>query len=757
MTSPPPRLLHRLIDLLIRQRALVMLAALAATAAAIFPASRLQFDQSIESLFSQKNPRLADHVESRRLFGGDEFVIVAYTDPKLLSLADHNLTPAAQKQIEEFAARLAKVPGVTSMQDLASSLSITSYPFLARRRDKLLELFRGILVGDDNQTTAVVLRIGSGRDVEFDAGEKVSRAKTIASIRKIAEEHNPPAWVVGEPVQVHDMFRYVEQDGRVLGLASSGLLTLVILVLFRSLRWMLLPLLVVHVTLLWTKAILVVSQLQLSMVSSMLDSLVTIIGVATVIHVTVHFRDLRARLDRVAALRETLILLAPAIFWTCATTAGGFAAQISSHIHPVQSFGIMMALGSMLVLVAAAVVLPGGALLGNAGVDPHASPAADHLGRALGRITDWVERHPFKLGIACLVVLLITLGGFFRLRVETDFSKNFRESSPIVQSLEFVETHLGGAGTWEVNFPAPHELTPEFLAQVRRLATSLRALKSGESASSAGHDSLTKVVAITDGIDLIPRIPLFTPNLALAGQLRVLNGFQPEFVPSLYNPEGGRMRIVLRARERQESEDKLRLIAAVESTTREVFPDAKATGLFVLLTFLIESLMGDQWVSFVLAGTGIAGMMTVAYRSLRIGLISLVPNVFPIIVVIGTMGWVGLPINIATAMIASVSMGLTVDSSIHYLSGYDRARRRGLDFYAALRETHQGVGSALVYANLALITGFLVLTLSHFIPLIYFGILVSVAMLGGLAGNLVLLPLLMRIARVGGPQERRRP
>ena len=96
-------------------------------------------------------------------------------------------------------------------------------------------------------------------------------------------------------------------------------------------------------------------------------------------------------------------------------------------------------------------------------------------------------------------------------------------------------------------------------------------------------------------------------------------------------------------------------------------------------------------------------------------------------------------------MIASVSMGLTVDSSIHYLAGYRDARQRGLTFSAALKETHQGVGLALVFANVALVAGFSVLTLSHFIPLVYFGVLVSVAMLGGLLGNLILLPLLLRI------------
>src|SRR5262249_35931469 len=100
--------------------------------------------------------------------------------------------------------------------------------------------------------------------------------------------------------------------------------------------------------------------------------------------------------------------------------------------------------------------------------------------------------------------------------------------------------------------------------------------------------------------------------------------------------------------------------------------------------------------------------------------------------------------NIGTAMISSVSMGLTVDASIFYISSFRRMQRAGMSFAEALRATQHEIGRALIYSNAALILGFLVLTLSHFIPVVYFGFLVSVAIMGGLAGNLVLLPLLMR-------------
>ncbi len=724
-----PRL-ARLIDALIKYHVWLFFLALAAVAVSIRPAFQLSFDQSIESLYSEDNVHLQEYLESKALFGGDEFVMVAYTDPQLLS--DEGLD-----RLDRFAQRFGGITDVVSVQNLAHYTRASQSKLLASflNEETIRELFRGLLIGDDDETTAVVLRIQSEQNATR------PRAETIAEIRAEAAKYDFPTYIVGEPVQVHDMFRYVEEDGETLGLWSSVLLIGVILLFFRSLRWVALPILVVHAALIWTKAILVLSGMQLSMVSSMLTSLVTIIGVATTIHVTVHFRRWRETHDRTAALRETFRELGPAIFWTCATTATGFAALLSSHINPVQSFGIMMATGSMLVLVASATLLPGGILIGTFSPDPHRAPAEARLTAGLGRVTDAIERRPLAFSFAALLFTLFALAGFWQLRVETDFSKNFRENSEVVRSLSFVENHLGGSGTWEVNFPAPgtdQPLDEEFLDRVREVADGLNELESD------GRPSLTKVLSLPDGFDMLPDSLLFVP-VDLDKKRWAFNALEEEFEPSLFNPGQQRMRIMLRAKERQQSEDKLRAIDEVHETAAAEFGEARVTGLFVLLTYLIESLLSDQITSFVLAAVGITAMMSIAFRSFKIGLICLVPNVFPIVIVIGLMGWTGVPINIATAMIASVSMGLTVDSSIHYISGYRRARQRGLDFHAALRETHQGVGKALVFANIALILGFTVLTLSHFIPLVYFGVLVSVAMLGGLIGNLVLLPLLLRL------------
>lgn len=720
--------LDRCTAFLIRRRWPLFAATIALTVIAWPISTRLTFDQSIESLYSPDNLFLQAFVRSKETFGGDEFVILAYRETEVFA-DDGTLLDAAQERLERLGERIGGLPGVNpeSIQSLATALRS---PY---GRNRIRQFVEGVLVGADGRTVAVVARLSPLDE------SKAPRAETFRQIREIAATHIPPAAVVGEPIQVHDMFRYVEEDGFTLGVWSAVLLMAMIFFLFRSVRWMVLPLVVVQVTLIWTKALLVVSDMQLSMVSSMLDSLVTIIVIATVTHLTVRFRDQRQHHDRERALFLSMRELIVPIFWVTITTTAGFAALLTCSITPVASFGIMMSLATLLLLVAALGIMPGGVLLGRDTPAPATSALEAPMTATLERITDWVERRPWTVWLAMATLTLACTPGLFHLRIETDFSKNFRATSDIVKALEFFETHLGGAGTWEVNFAAPDELSEEYLEDVESLAAELNVI-----AQRTTPDHLTKVVAVTDGLSLIPK-DVFFARLTLPTRLNLLERIQPDFLPSLYNADAGRMRIVLRAMERQPSEIKLKLIDDVERAARKRFPDAEATGLYVMLAHLVESLMDDQLVSSLLATAAMLVLVAIAFRNISLSVIMLAPNILPLIVVIGTMGLVGMKINVGSAMIAAVSMGLTIDSGILYLAEYRAARDRGLNFADSLKETHQGVGLAVVLSNIALIVGFMVLTQSHFVPLIYFGVLVNVAMIGGLIGNLVLLPLLLRV------------
>ncbi|MEX0937073.1 MAG: MMPL family transporter [Pirellulales bacterium] len=722
----------KLVDRWIRGRWWLLAIGVVVAALSLLPAQHLAFDRSIENMFAPSDPLLVSYRRLQRTFGGNELVLAAYEDPRLL-------TPQGIERLAKLEARLLRVPGVKAVLSLRSPLGdeILEDRALARR---YRELFTGYTHSDDYQTAAAVVMLVPERETD------VPRAETVEQLRAAVAPLDSGT-VAGEPVMIVDGFRFIEEDGQRLGTSSTVLLMLTIAACFRSLRWMLVPLAVVQWTLLVTRAVLVWGGVRLSMVSSMLTAIVTVVGVATVVHIIVRFREGRDRgLSPSEALRFAGLLLAGPIVWACLTDAVGFGSLLTGNVGPVRDFGLMMALGATLVIAAVALLVPGLALAGRIDVDPQRVWGEVWLGRGLGQALRTVRWRPKSIALGVLLVTAAMTAGSARLEVESDFTRNFRRGSRIVQSYQFIEQRLGGAGVWDIILPAPERLNWQYLSRVLALEERLR----------REVPQLTKVLSLADAVEAgapvdLKRVPLAAVrNTMVRTSLTVMRGRMPEFYSALYgedpqHPGEHFLRIMLRAREQQPSDQKQAMIEQVRRISREEFPEAEVTGYFVLLTRLIESIVRDQWVAFGVAATGIWLMMLIAFRSPLLALIALVPNVLPVLLVMGLMGWLGLKINMGAAMIAAVSIGLSVDSSIHYLTAFRRRRDEGASLNEALDSVQQSVGRAVSFATLALVVGFSTLCLSQFVPTIYFGVLVSLTMLGGLAGNLIVLPLLLHL------------
>ena len=417
----------------------------------------------------------------------------------------------------------------------------------------------------------------------------------------------PPGIITGEPVMLHDAFNFLEDDGRRLMITTTLLLGAVILCCFRSLWWVAIPLLVVQLALIMTRAFLYVSQVQLTMVSSMLTAVVTVVGVATVVHVIVCYREgLTQGMAPRRALTQTLERLAAPVSWACITDAAGFGALLAASVAPVRAFGLMMAVGSLAVLVSCALLVPALALMG-----PAAWIAKDHSGdrflnrRLLGMFS-LVNRFPVPVALITVTGSLLACLGIARLTTETDFTRNFRSSTEIVKSYEVVESKLGGAGVFDIFVPAPAELTWPYLVKLLRMEQQLRKEVQVQDASGKPQPGLTKVLSLADAIyrgaatDLQRvRRERLRQRMINAG-LKSMRDAIPEFFDALYTtdpqqPDEHYFRILLRATERQPSEQKQQIIAQVREKTRESFPDGQVTGYFVLLTNLIDSILRDQW------------------------------------------------------------------------------------------------------------------------------------------------------------------
>jgi predicted RND superfamily exporter protein len=499
------------------------------------------------------------------------------------------------------------------------------------------------------------------------------------------------------------------------------------------------------------------------MVSSMLTAIVTVIGVATTMHLLLRYQDTRRRgAARRDALRESLAALMVPIGLACVTDAVGFISLMAANVGPVRDFGLMMAIGSLVVLLSILLLVPGLALIGKWDSDPHVPKSDLAVRMALRKLLDLVLANR-RLGIMGLVLIaIVSLVGGFRMLVETDFTKNFYSSNPLVQGYQVVESELGGAGVWDVMLPAPKAISQEYLNQIMQLETQLRALSATD--DGGNKFSLTKVLSMADA-DLAARVEPRIGALPVTARLEGMRWAMPEFSQALltYNVDTSGLRwlrIMLRSREQTTASVKSQLIQQVTTTVaefteqlqwRELFDDkmqfeslsGEVTGYHVMLSRLVSSVLEDQWKCFAFATLGIFGIMLIATRSLVFSLAALVPNALPIIVVLGAMGWLGIRVNMGAAMIAAVSMGLSIDSSIHYLLHYQRRLRAGDRPLKALRSAQENVGFAVVLATVALIAGFLALAVSEFVPTVVFGTLTSLTMLGGLIGNLIALPLLV--------------
>lgn len=718
--------------------------------AAIYPAKQVTFDRSIENMFAKDDPLLTPFRQLKRIFGGSEIAMAAYIDPQLMTLE-------GIRRLDSLTKNLEKVPGVKSVLSLSNGplreTVIEDKP-ISRR---FVELFEGYLVGADRETAGVVCLL--------DTHSQIPQRDTVEQVRKLVEAHDPSGVLVGEPVMIVDGFRYLEEDGVLLGFASTTLLMITIIYCFRSVRWVLVPLAVVQLSILGTQAILALSGLRLSMVSSMLTAIITIIGVVKITDLTVLFRDLRAHGHPPSESLEIAgTRLATPIFWACVTDAAGFGALLAASAGPVNDFGLMMAIGSMVVLLAVVLLVPGLALIGGRfDPDPRRAWGEGNLDRGLARLSLWIEHHPTLLGVGSLVLGVLAGWGCLQLRVETDFTKNFRATSPIVRSYELVENRLGGAGVWDIIVPIESVTDWDSFKQIRAFESRLREEVVVPGPDGQPMPGLTKVVSAVDAIDALSPVrldnmPAFVRRGMMNTAVKTMKEQMPDFYAAIVGTDPDDedrqyVRIMLRAKERQEAEPKRDIIAQVEKITLEEFPEGKVTGFFVLLTNIVLSMTRDQWITFGLATAGIFLTMLLAFRSLRLALIALVPNALPVFMVTGLVGWLGVKINMGAAMIAAVSMGLSVDSSTHFIAAFLEHRGHGSNLHSALYAVHQSVGRAMIFSTVALVMGFSALVVSQFVPTIYFGALVGLTMFGGLIGNLIVLPLLLAVTEPKGDRE----
>lgn len=622
-------------------------------------------------------------------------------------------------------------------------------------------LIVGRLVSEDRSVAAVVVTL----DAALGTG-----SERIAALREIdawiAEAHPP------EGVRVHvaglPHLRAEISDRMAADQTFLVPMTLVVcmILLFASFRWVpgvLLPLATVGMTVVMVVGLMAFFGEPLTILMNVLPTLLIIIGLADSVHLIGRYgEELRRSGHRVPASKEALKHLAVACFLTSFTTAVGLGALLVSQTSMLQHFGVVGALGTMLAYVVTIFFIPAAVTFFDA--PTHRKPkegSPEHLGRGLVEkvmlvATARITRRPWVVIVAAALFAAPCALSLTDVRVDTTLADTFEEDDPVVTSMRLIDEHLSGVRPLEIVLDADDEgrlRDPEVLAAVDRLASWLDE-QPGVLRTTTASDYFWETWRRIAGVEGDAREP-FRSREQVDALATLLGQLEPSPIDAYLTPDGRHGRLEARLADI----GSVRSIAVIRAAEERAAEELEGTG--VRVSMVGEAYIGSHGTDAVVRDTVgslslsmlvIFGTLTLLFRSLRLGLLSIPPNVVPLL---GCFGWMwvrGIALDASTAIVFSVAIGVSVDSTIHAFARLLEEERRGLKRRAAILRAARSTGRAIVVSTTTLVLGFGVLLFSGFVPVRHFGELIAAALTMSLLSTLVLQPALLKL--FGGKERR---
>ncbi len=607
------------------------------------------------------------------------------------------------------------------------------------------------------------------------------RAENVAAVRAVLDRYRGEARIFlgGVSMIASDMIDFIDRDLHVFGATVFAFLVGMLAVIFRRWRWIALPLLGCSAAVILMMGTLALARWPVTVISSNFVSLLLIITMSMTIHLIVRFRELQAN-ESQAELRDLIrravhFMFIP-ILYSALTTMVAFTSLLVSGIRPVIDFGYMMTAGVAMALGVIFLLFPA-ALSLLPRVHGEERDFTRGVTLAFARLT---ERHRRPILAIAVVLAVVSAFGVARLDVENRFIDYFDTETEIYQGMLEIDRHLGGTTTLDIILEADPEaqvvveddedfyaefgedqgapvgywFNPLRLRELRRVHDWLDAQP--EIGKVLSLDTIVRMAeSVNDGEPLDDlKISVLREGLS-----HLPEDMQDVLVRPYKSEDGDTLRIQLRVIDSDPNLRRAELLERVDRFLRTEmdYDDERfrQSGLLVLYNNMLQSLFASQIQTIGFVFLAILGMFLVLFRSLRLALIAILPNMLPALLVLGAMGWLGISLDLMTITIAAISVGIAVDNTIHYIVRFRREFAADQDYLATMWRCHGSIGRAMYYTSLTIIVGFSILMLSQFTPTFYFGLFTGLAMLTALLASLTLLPAMLLALRPLGQGRRR--
>ncbi|MCP4904023.1 MAG: MMPL family transporter [bacterium] len=589
-------------------------------------------------------------------------------------------------------------------------------------------------------------------------------ADAVSALKDILARFEAPDFRIyagGAPVLNTALMLSLVTDIVLFTVLSTVMIGLFLTFVFRRVLAVVVPLLIAIVSLVATLATMGTFEIPAMPISEIVPSFLLSIGIGATVHlIAIFLQRIGTGASREDAIAGALGHSGLPIIMTSLTTAGGIASFASADLVPIAVFGIVAPLGILLTLFmtlllgpALLAVMPLRALppLASPDLSRPAVPSALST-RMLTRLGDYSTSHAGRILGASAALVVIALVGMLRLQVSFDSLEWFPEDLPAKVAARKLDEKFGGSIALELLFDSatPNGLhEPEVLQAVdraRHTATSLQvgAIIAGQSISIV---DIVKEIhqALNEGRPEARIIP--DDRALLAQELILFENAGSDDLEDVVDSEFSLGRFSIRTPMVDASHyppfgDEVQRIFAKEL---DGLANISLTGMMVVMGRTLAASIETMFRSYTIALAVITPLMMLLLGSIRLGLLAMIPNLFPIVLTLGLMGWLDIPLEMFSLLIGSVALGLAVDDTIHFMHGFRRGYAATGSVEIAVRETLQTTGQALLFTSIVLTMGFLIYALSDLSNLSRFGLLTAFSVVSAFLADVLLAPALMKV------------
>ncbi|MDX1809556.1 MAG: MMPL family transporter [Sulfurospirillaceae bacterium] len=776
--------------------------------------TKLSIDASADSLLLDNDKDLAYYRAVSERYYMPNFLVLTYT-PKSKLLSDKSL-----KTLQSLTNDLKKLDQITSVISILNVPLLQSPPRpvkdllekIPTLEDKGIDkalvkkeflnspIYKNNLVSSDFKTTAILLNLKEDKkynefikkrnelrkkgdeakilelNLKFKEYRNLRREidhKNIIQIRSITQKYknNAKIFLGGVNMIANDMISFIKSDLMIYGSVLLLLLITTLYFIFREMKFVLIPVLVSVVSVVFTTGFLGIFDWEVTVISSNYISLQLIITISIILHLIVRYRELaneNTDMSQKELLLETVLSKAKPSFYAIITTVAGFGSLILADLKPVINLGYMMGIGVATSLIISFILFPAMMMLFKR---DHVVIKPNKIGSIITNFSaSFVKNHGSAILISAALIAVLSIFGAMRLKVENSFINYFKQNTEIYKSMKVIDQKLGGTTPLDLivkfkkekkakqddgqfdQFESEFEQTqnqnqywfsPNKMETIRKIQHYLESLKEVGNVQSFGTVlEVAKELNDNKNLDTFELAVLYK-QIPQRFRDIILN----PFVDIKDNEVRFAMRII-------DSNPNLRRDAFLKKIKRELpkIVDTKnisfrLTSLMVLYNNMLQSLFESQILTLGAVLVILFLMFLVLFKSFKISAIAIIVNIIPVGIIFAVMGFASIPLDVMTITIASISIGIGVDDTIHYIHRFQEEYIKDHDYIKAMERSHHSIGYAMFYTSLAIILGFSILVFSNFIPTIYFGLLTILVMFSALVSALLLLPKMLIMFR----------